>query len=148
MLPSPPERLLLNDAPPKGPIVKLLRDVKLLPPKPNETLTGVKLDKQGQVICAKYTTGTPHPTFEGVHAHPAKVKFILPKKIPKRAPPPSQEQGWKHHRTTVADLEQKVEFLWKLVKTVEESHHILARTVLTTNQRVDLAETERKKLAT
>jgi hypothetical protein len=48
----------------------------------------------------------------------------------------------------VADLEQKVEFLSKVVKNVEESHHILARTILTANQRVDLVETERKKLAT
>ena len=48
----------------------------------------------------------------------------------------------------MVDLEKEVEFLTKLVKTVEESHHFLARTVLTTNQRVDLAETEQKKLAT
>jgi hypothetical protein len=48
----------------------------------------------------------------------------------------------------VADLEKQVAFLTKGVKSVEESHHILARTVLTTNQRLDLAETEQKKLAT
>jgi hypothetical protein len=48
----------------------------------------------------------------------------------------------------MADLEKQVAFLTKVVKFVEESHHILARTVLTMSQRVDLAETERKKLAT
>jgi hypothetical protein len=48
----------------------------------------------------------------------------------------------------VADLEKQVAFLTKVVKSVEESHHILARTILTMNQRVDLAETEQKKLAT
>jgi hypothetical protein len=65
-LPSPPERLFLNDAPSKGPIVRLPQDVKLLPPKANETLIGVKLDKLGQIIYAKYTTGTPRPTIDGV----------------------------------------------------------------------------------
>jgi hypothetical protein len=39
MLPSPPKRLLSKDAPPKGPIIRLPSDVKLLPLKPNETLT-------------------------------------------------------------------------------------------------------------
>jgi hypothetical protein len=66
MLPSPPEHLFLKDAPSKGPIVRLPQNVKLLPPKANETLTGVKLNKLGQVICAKYTTGTPRPTIDGV----------------------------------------------------------------------------------
>jgi hypothetical protein len=48
----------------------------------------------------------------------------------------------------MVDLEKQVAFLTKVVKSVEESHHILARTALTTNQRVDLAETEQKKLTT
>jgi hypothetical protein len=52
MLPSPLERLLLKDAPPKGPIVRLPKDIKLLHPKANETLMGVKIDKLGQVVCA------------------------------------------------------------------------------------------------
>jgi hypothetical protein len=65
----PLERLFLKDAPQKGPIVRLPQDVKLLPPKANETLTGVKLDKLGQIICAKYTTGTPRRTIDGVQAH-------------------------------------------------------------------------------
>jgi hypothetical protein len=68
-LPSLPECLFLKDAPPKGPIVRLPQDVKLLLPKVNKTLIGVKLDKLGQIICAKYTTGTPRPTIDGVRAH-------------------------------------------------------------------------------
>lgn len=90
MLPSSLELLRLKDAPPKGPIIKLSKDVKLLPPKPNEILTGVKYDKLGQVICAKYTSGTTHPSIDGVRAHPSKVKFIPPKEAPKRAPPPQR----------------------------------------------------------
>jgi hypothetical protein len=102
-LPSPLERLLLEDAPPKGPTVKLLRDVKLLPPKPNETLMGVKLDKLGQDICAKYTTATPRTTTDGIRANPMKVKFIPPKDVPKRAPPP-QSQAPKRQRNTITEL--------------------------------------------
>jgi hypothetical protein len=48
----------------------------------------------------------------------------------------------------VVDLEKQVAFLTEVVKSVEESHHILSRTILTMNQRVDLVETEQKKLAT
>jgi hypothetical protein len=65
-LPPLLERLFLKDALPKGPIVRLPQDVKLLPPKANEMLIGVKLDKLGQVIYAKYTTSTPCPTIDGV----------------------------------------------------------------------------------
>jgi hypothetical protein len=121
----------------------------MLSPKANEMLTGVKLDKLGQVICAKHTTGTPRPTIDGVRAHPTKVKFIPPKEVSKRAPPPPppQDQAFKRQRTTVADMEKQVAFLTKVVKSVEESHHILSRTILTTNQRVDVVETEQKKLA-
>jgi hypothetical protein len=71
-------------APPNGPIVTLPKDVKLLPPKANETLAGVKLNKLGQVIYAKDTTGAPHPTIDGVRAHQLKIKFILLKETPKR----------------------------------------------------------------
>jgi hypothetical protein len=46
-LPSPLERLLLKDAPPKGPIIKVSADTKLLLPKDNEVLTRVKMDKLG-----------------------------------------------------------------------------------------------------
>jgi hypothetical protein len=46
-LPSPPERLLLKDAPPKGPIIKVPAYTKLLPPKDDEVLTKVKMDKLG-----------------------------------------------------------------------------------------------------
>jgi hypothetical protein len=77
-----------------------------------------------------------------------KVKFIPPKEVPKRAPPPPQNQAPKCQRTTVADMEKQVALLTKIVKTIEESHHVLARSVLTMNQRVHLAEIERKKLAT
>jgi hypothetical protein len=67
----------------QGPIVKLPVGTKVLPPKPNETLLGVKKNRSGEIICAKYTT-RERPYFEGVHAHPNKVKFIPTKEAPKR----------------------------------------------------------------
>jgi hypothetical protein len=100
-LPPPPERLFLKDASPKGPIVRLPQDVKLLPLKANEMLTRVKLDKLCQVICAKYTTGTPRPTIDGVRAHQSKIKFSLPKEMPKRPAPPLDKQQ-KRPRVTLA----------------------------------------------
>jgi hypothetical protein len=78
-LPSPPEHLFLKDAPPKGPIIKVPIDTKLLPPKDNEVLTRVKTDKLGQIICAKYSSRL---TIEGICAHPSKVKFLPPKEAP------------------------------------------------------------------
>ena len=43
----------------KGPMIKVQKDIKLLPSRPNETLMSVKTNKFGDVTCAKYTT--PYP---------------------------------------------------------------------------------------
>ena len=82
---APPEHLLLNDAPPKGPIVKILAGTKLLPPRPNEVLQGMKRDKDSNIICINYTTKVKRHTIDGVHAHPSKVKIIPPSDAPKNA---------------------------------------------------------------
>ena len=79
-----PKPLLLDGPPPKGPIVKLPEGTKILPPKHNEMLMGVKTNKQGEIVCAKYSTGE-RSYFEGVRAHPSKVKFVPPKEAPKAA---------------------------------------------------------------
>jgi hypothetical protein len=109
-LPPPLEHLFLKDALPKGPIIRLPQDVKLLPLKANETLTGVKLDKLGQVIYAKYTTGTPRPTIDGVRAHQSKIKFILAKETPKRPALPLDRQE-KHPRVTLVMLDMRIEHM-------------------------------------
>jgi hypothetical protein len=62
------QHLLLEDKPSKGPFVKLPTRIKLLPLKHNETL-GVKTNKKGEIVCAKYNTGE-RTYFEGVRAHP------------------------------------------------------------------------------
>jgi hypothetical protein len=45
-LPVPQERLLLKDAP-KGSMVAVPKNTKLLPPRPNERIVGVKTNKLG-----------------------------------------------------------------------------------------------------
>ena len=76
--------LLLEGAPSKGPIIALPARTNLLPPKCNEKLLGVNTNKKGEVIYAKYTTGEC-TYFEGVHAHPPKVKIIPQRKL--QSPP-------------------------------------------------------------
>jgi hypothetical protein len=98
--------LLLKDASPKGPVVKLPAGTKILPSKHNETLVGVKTNKSGEIICAKYNTGE-HTYFKGVHAHRSKVKFLPSKDAPKHALDAS-EAPHKHHKT-VDDLEKELE---------------------------------------
>ena len=47
----PPLRLLLQDKPrqPEAPKIKVLKEINLLPPKANETLTRVKTNKFGDI---------------------------------------------------------------------------------------------------
>jgi hypothetical protein len=95
---------LLEDAPPKGPVLKLPAGTKLLPPKHNETLVGVKTNKSGEIVCTKYNTGD-HTYFKGVRAHPSKVKFIPSKDAPKRTLATFETP--RKHRRIVADLEKE-----------------------------------------
>jgi hypothetical protein len=139
-LPSPPKRLLLKDAPPKGPIIKVPADTKLLPLKDNEVLTRVKMDKLGQIICAKYFS---RPTIEGIRAHPSKDKFLPPKEAPQKALP---QERRKRQRTTVASLEEQVKFLAELVKSLDKDHKLVSRSMTTTNERIDLERIEHKEL--
>jgi hypothetical protein len=106
VLTVPPQPLQLEGAPLKGTIVKLSTRTKILPLKHNETLVGVKTNKSGEIIYAKYSTGE-RTYFEGVHAHPAKVKFIPPKDAPKHALAASEVPH--KHRKTIADLEKELE---------------------------------------
>jgi hypothetical protein len=97
---------LLEDAPLKGPVVKLPAGTKILPPKHSKTLVGVKTNKSGEIVCAKYNTGEC-TYFEGVCAHPSKVKFLMLKDAPKHALAASEAPH--KRRKTVADLEKELE---------------------------------------
>jgi hypothetical protein len=134
---------LLKGAPLKGPIVKLPEGTKVLPPKPNETLLGVKKNKCGEIVCAKYTTGE-RPYFKGVHAHPSKVKFISPKEAPKRALAASKAPP--KRRKTVANLEKELRAQHEVTRSLESSYRFLSRCVLNLNEKVDGVERRSKKI--
>jgi hypothetical protein len=144
-LPPLSKCLFLKDALLKGPIVRLPQDIKLLPPKANETLIGVKLNKLGQVICAKYTTGTPCPTIDGVRAHQSKIKFILPKETLKGPTPPLDRQG-KHPRVTIAMLDMRTEHMGQMISALKKHNTLLMKNVDALGAKLETKIKERKRL--
>ena len=105
VLTAPPQPLLL-----KGPssktktTIKVTTGTRILPPRPNERVVGVKTNRSGEISSVRYTTEEERPYFEGIRA--AKVRFISPKAAPKHAlnafeTPPK-------HRKTIMDIDEKV----------------------------------------
>jgi septal ring factor EnvC (AmiA/AmiB activator) len=135
---------LLEDAPLKGPVVKLLAGTKLLPPKHNETLVGVKTNKSGEIVCAKYST-RDRTYFEGVRAHPSKVKFLPLMDAPKRALAASETP--RKRRRTVADLEKEFEAQRATIASIEASLHLHSRCIIHTNEKVEDMQKDNKNLA-
>jgi hypothetical protein len=83
----PPPRPLLEDKPrPQKPqldaqkLIKVTKEINLLPPKGHEVLTGVKTNKFGDVTCAKYASVNPRTIMNGVRALPEQIKVVPPKK--------------------------------------------------------------------
>jgi hypothetical protein len=142
VLTAPPHPLQLKGALPKGPIVKLPAGTKILPPKHNETLVGVKTNKSREIVCAKYSTGE-RTYFEGVRAHPTKVKFIPPKYAPKHALAPSEVPH--KCRKTIADLEKELEAQRVITTSIEATLRLHGRCILHTNEKVDAIDRRSKK---
>jgi hypothetical protein len=87
------------------------KEFNLLPPKPNEVLTGLKMNKFGDVTCMKYRSTTSRTSFEGVRAMPEQIQVKPPRtRSPSSSSSPSSS-GQKHKRTSNVDLERKVEAL-------------------------------------
>jgi hypothetical protein len=126
MLPAPQERLLLMDAP-KGPMVAVPKNTKLLPPRPNERIAGVKTNKLGEVTCVKYTNVTPRISLDRIHAAPSQVKFILLRETPKRFAPSTLEKEAKRPRTTIAMLEDRVESLKQALALVSSTVRTISK---------------------
>jgi hypothetical protein len=83
---APLPRLLLEDKPhqqePKLDVQKLIKvtkEINLLPPKGHEVLTEVKTNKFGDITCAKYKSVTSCTTVDGVRAMPEQIKVVPPK---------------------------------------------------------------------
>jgi septal ring factor EnvC (AmiA/AmiB activator) len=114
-----------------------------LPPKHNKTLVGVKTNKKGEIVYAKYSTGE-HTYFEGVHAHPSKVKFLLPKEAPKHTLAKSKTP--RKHRKTLADLEKLIQAQQSTISSIEATLCLQGRCFLRTHEKVEDIEKDSKKL--
>jgi len=112
VLTAPPQPLLL-----KGPsakkeaIVKVPAGMRILPPRPNERVVGVKTNRSDEISSIRYTMEEERPYFEGIRA--AKVRFIIPKAASKHAlnaleTPPKR-------RKTIADIDEDVRRLDKII---------------------------------
>jgi septal ring factor EnvC (AmiA/AmiB activator) len=134
---------LLEDASPKGPVVKLPTGTKILPSKHNETLVGVKTNKSGDIVCAKYSTGE-RTYFEGVHAHQSKVKFLSLKDAPKHTLATSDAPR-KCHKT-VADLEKELEAQHATITSMEASLRLYSYCIIHTNEKLEDIKKDNKKL--
>ena len=107
----PPPRLLLQDKPcqldaPKP--IKVPKELNLLLPRMNETLTGVKTNKFRDVTYVKYKLVTPRVIIDGVRAALEQVKVMPPKKK-KRVPSATQDNDGKRQQMTVMLLDDKIQ---------------------------------------
>ena len=114
VLAQPSPRLLLKDKPCQpdaSPTIKVPKEINLLPPRGNKTLTGVKTNKFGDVTCMKYKSVTPRLSIDGVRAAPKQVKAVPLKEKKKRAPPSVLENDEKCEQPTIAMLHDKIKTL-------------------------------------
>jgi hypothetical protein len=143
VLAAPSQPLLLEDKPSKGPVVKLPTGTKLLPPKHNETLVGVKTNKKGEIVCAKYST-RERTYFKGARAHPSKVKFLSPEEAPKHAL--AKAKAPHKRRKTLADLEKLIEAQQATISSIESTLRLQNRCFLRTHEKVEDIEKNNKEL--
>jgi hypothetical protein len=113
---------LLEDASPKGPVIKLPVGTKIL--SPNNTWE--------------------RTYFEGVHTHPSKVKFLPPKDAPK-CTLTAFEAPCKR-RKTVANLEKELEAQHATITSMEASLRIHSRCIIHTNEKLEDVKKDNKKL--
>ena len=104
-------------------IIKVPASTRILPPRPNERVIGVKTNRSGEISSVRYTTEEERPYFEGVRI--PKVCFIPPKDAPKHALN-SFETPPKRHKT-VADVDEEVYRIDKLIMELQSSVNSLNR---------------------
>ena len=117
---------------------------RILPPRPNEGVVGIKTNRSGEISSIRYTT-EERPYFEGIRA--AKVRFIPPKAAPKHAlnafetPPKS--------RKTIVDIDEDVRRLDRVIIDLQSSVNSITRQLSNHNTvilgfRHDLASANKK----
>jgi len=100
-------------------LIKVTKEINLLPPKGHEVLIEVKTNKFGDVTCAKYKSVTPRIAIDGVWAMPEQIKVVPPKEKNRREPLAIENEE-KHPRMTIILLQKKIEDLTDLVHTLEQ----------------------------
>jgi hypothetical protein len=100
-------------------LIKVTKEINLLPPKGNEVLIGVKTNKFGDVTYAKYRSVTSRTNIDGVRALLDQIK-VVPSKDKRKAPSILLENKEKHPQMTIALLEKKMEDLSDVVYTLEQ----------------------------
>ena len=116
--------LLLEGAPSNGPIVALPTGTNILPPKRNEKLLGVKTNKKGEVVCAKYTTGERALRgFALIHRRSNSSPEEAPKSAMAIAKTP-----WKRSKT-MADLEKELAEQCTIIASLEACQRVQSRCI-------------------
>ena len=115
---------------------------RILPPRPNERVVGVKTNRSGEISSIRYTTEEERPYFEGIRA--AKVRFIPPKAALKHAleTPPKR-------RKTIIDIDENVRRLNRVIIELQSSVNSITRQLSNQNTiilglRHDLASSNKK----
>jgi len=126
VLVPPPQRPLLEDKPRQQEpcldlqkLIKVMKEINLLPPKGHEVLTGVKTNKFGDATCVKYKLVLPRLSIDGVRAMPDQIKVVPSKEKKRKAPSTLLENDEKHPRMAIALLEKKIEDLSDVIYTLE-----------------------------
>jgi len=119
--------------------------MRILPPRPNERVVGVKTNWSGEISSIRYTMEEERPYFEEVRA--AKVRFIPPKLAPTHAlnvleTPPKR-------RKTIADVDEEVRRLDKVIIELQSSVNSINRQLSNQNTIIlglkhDLASANKK----
>ena len=110
MITPPSPCLLLKDKPrqPDAPsLIKVMKEINLLPTKGHEVLIRVKTNKLGDITCAKYKSVTPRTIIDGVCAMPDQIKVVPSKEKKRKAPSPPIPEAKKRPRMTIALLEKE-----------------------------------------
>jgi len=104
----PPPCLFLEDKPCQQELsldvptlIKVTKEINLLPPKGHEVPTGLKTNKFRDVTCMKYKSVTPCTTIDGVQAMPEQIKVVPPKEKKRGAPSTVLENEEKRPQMTM-----------------------------------------------
>jgi len=125
--------------------VKVPAGTRILPPRPNKRVVGVKTNRSVEISSIRYTTKEERPYFEGIGA--AKVRFIPPKAALKHAlntleTPPKRCK-------TIVDIDEDVHGLDRVIIDLQSSVNSITRQLSNQNTiilglRHDLASANKK----